>query len=556
MKFHHSACRQLISGLLLLCISQLGYAQAEFSASDDHSLFNVQRYSLEIDLYHCYKAPFPKNFRASEILTIKSGSILNRVKLNAVNTSLVIDSVGMAGVSYTHLNDTLTIQLDQDYNKGEHIQIQIYYQHRDVQDKAFYATDGFVFTDCPPEGARRWFPCMDRPSDKASWSLVAKVPSGVRLGSNGMLISSSFIADTLFYHWESNLPISTYLITLTSKVNFSIEHSYYHPASYSGDSVPIQIFFNSGENLNLFNKIIHPLTDFYSEKFGRYPFEKIGFATLNGAFPWGGMENQSMINLMQGGLSNQELIAHEFSHQWFGDLITCKTWAEVWLNESFATYATALWIEHSKGSGVFKNHLRTLAGEYLEDNPGWSVYNPKWDKQSPSPDELYNVSISYNKGACVLHQLREIIGDSVFFKILFHYATDVRLMYDNATTQDFINTANLIAGEDLSWYFKEWIFAPNHPIYENSYRIINTKKKGWEIKLSVKQTQKKAGIFRMPVEISIQFENSADSLFPITNEKRVQEYVFRFSRQPISLSFDPLDKILLKQSRTLRLNDQ
>jgi len=152
--------------------------------------YDVLKYCLSVDLYHCYSDPFSTAFPATEVITFKVDSVLNTICLNAVNTSLQVDSVGLAGISFFHDSDTLTIRLDHTYQTGKEVKVKIYYRHKNVVDHAFYANGGFVFTDTPPEGARKWFPCWDRPSDKALLDLTAKVPLNVKLGSNGRLADS------------------------------------------------------------------------------------------------------------------------------------------------------------------------------------------------------------------------------------------------------------------------------------------------------------------------------------------------------------------------------
>ncbi|MEI8226581.1 MAG: M1 family aminopeptidase, partial [Bacteroidota bacterium] len=311
--------------------------------------YDVQKYQIDMDIYASFTAPYPKSFSAKEVITFKVDSALNSIKLNAVNSSLQIDSVRMAGISFTHSSDTLGIILNRTYQPGETVNVRICYQHKNVSDNAFYASNGYVFTDFPPEGARKVFPCWDRPSDKALTDIIVKVPLSVRLGSTGHLADSTIIADTIYYNWVSVDPVSTYLVTITSKVGFLINNTWWKHLDDPNDSIPVLFYYKSGEVLVTANNLIKPLTDFFSEKFGEYPFKKIGFATLNSAFPWGGMENQTMVNLQPGGYTQEDLIAHEHSHQWFGDLITCGTWADIWLNEGFGTYCQKLWTENAYG---------------------------------------------------------------------------------------------------------------------------------------------------------------------------------------------------------------
>jgi len=540
----------------LICFPGLFYANPSGRAPTDTAHFymqhsyNVLKYSLDLDIFNCYSSPYPKSFSCIENITIEVDSTLSQIKLNAVNSSLTIDSVSMNGISFNHANDTLTIQLNRTYLPGEIAEIKVFYHHNNVSDNAFYVSGGFVFTDCPPEGARKWFSCWDRPSDKALWDLHVKVPATVRLGSTGLLTDSIVNADTVIYHWVSEFPASTYLFTISSRNNFLKQTGYWHKLSDPNDSVPVILYYKSGENLSIINEILTPLTDFYSEKFGDYALEKIGFATLNASFPWGGMENQTMVNLMPGGYSNESLIAHEHSHQWFGDLITCGTWADIWLNEGFGTYCSNLWIEHEDGYESYKNSMNLLANYYLNNNPGWPLYHPSWAIHTPPGNQLYNVAMSYNKGACVLHQLRYVLGDSLFFLVFNSYATDTNLMYKNAVTEDFLAKVNSVSGQNLQWFFDEWVYAPDHPIYENTASFFDSAGY-WQLLLDIRQSQTNTVFYTMPIQIRIDFLDGTDTLVQVNNDTNPQVFRFTFSKQPANLVFDPFRNILLKQASTI-----
>lgn len=542
---------------VFICLSFLPVTmQAAVIATDtahwymQHS-YDVLNYKLNLDVYNCYTTPYPRSFAAREVITIKADSALNSIKLNAVNSSLLIDSVRQAGISFTHANDTLVIQLDRTYQVGEVFNVRISYHHNNVSDNGFYVSNGYVFTDAPPEGARKWFPCWDRPSDKANTDITVKVPPGVRLGSNGLLSDSTVVADTIYYHWISTDPLATYLVSITSKAGFSIAKKYWHHLANPDDSIPVRLYYSSGEDVTNALNVVPLITNFYSTKFGEYPFQKIGFATLNTAFPWGGMENQTMINLMPGGYSNTSLMSHEHSHQWFGDMITCGTWADIWLNEGFATYCDKLYTEYTMGYNTYKGSMNILAGYYLAHNPGIPVYNPSWAIHTPSSDLLYSTALIYNKGACVLHQLRYVLGDTLFFAVMNAYALDTALRFKNAVTLDFIARVNQVSGSDYQWFFDEWIYEPNHPVYANTYNIRDLGNGLWKVDLELKQVQANPLFFRMPVEIKVRFADATDTIFKVENDSNPQEYSFNFSKQPSALVFDPNGNILLKQSTTV-----
>ena len=513
--------------------------------------YDVLKYRLSVDLYHCYFKPFPTDFPATEVITFKVDSALNLIRLNATNTSIRVDSVGLAGVSFTHTEDTLVIRLDRTYEPGTVVDVKIVYRHKNVNDHAVYANEGFVFTDTPPEGSRKWFPCWDRPSDKALFDLIAKVPMNVKLASNGSLSDSLLTGDTIYYHWVSRDPMATYLMTITSKIEFSLNIIFWHMLNHPADSIPVRFYFQSFQYPDTIEDVIKLMTNYFSLLLGEYPFEKIGFATLNGSFPWGGMENQTMINLATKGWQ-EGLISHEFSHQWFGDLITCGTWADIWLNESFATYCESLWLGHLAGDPAYRTHLERRANNYLANNPGFAIYNPSWAIHTPDLNMLYNAMIEYDKGACVLHQLRYVIGDTNFFHLIKAYATDTNFMFKNAITSDFIAKTNEIAGSDLSWFFDEWVNHPNHPLYSNSFEITNIGGGKWGLKLLLSQYQTNTIFFKMPIQVEVVFTDSSKILLRVFNDINRQLYDFIFTKKPVYIVFDPFRNILLKQAITIK----
>lgn len=506
--------------------------------------FDVIDYKLDLDLYNCFISPYPKSFTGSVIVTFKVDSTLNSISLNAVNSSLVIDSVGLAGTSYIHTSNILNINLDRTYAAGETAQIKIYYRHNNVSDNAFYASNGLVFTDCEPEGARKWFPCWDRPSDKATVELRAKTPAVVKLGSNGRLADSTRIGDTLYYHWISRDPVATYLVVISAKVNYGLDIVNWINPSNPNDTLPIRFYYNSGENITAAKQRIIPLTTFFSQTFGEHPFEKNGFATLNSQFPWGGMENQSLTSLCPN-CWGEYLMAHEYAHQWFGDMITCATWADLFLNEGFATFSEALWTESKSGYLAYKNDILNEANSYLGSNPGWAISNPNWAVTTPSTGTLFNYAITYAKGACVLHLLRYVLDDSLFFTGLKTYAADPSLKYKSAVISDFKNIMADVSGQNLDWFFDQWIYQPNHPYYQNGYYF---SKIGdyWEVGFLAKQVQTNTVFFKMPIELKISFTTGPDTLIRVMNEGNNQMFYFTFTRQPSSIKFDPDNEIVLK----------
>jgi aminopeptidase N len=518
--------------------------------------FDVLDYKLDLNLYNCFLSPYPRSFSASEIMTFRVETTLVTINLHAVNTSLTIDSVGLDARAFTHVNNTLTITLYRPFHHDEIAAVQIFYRHNDVADQAFYVSNGMVFTDCEPEGARKWFPCWDKPSDKATVNLKAKVPASVKLGSNGRLADSVRVADTIWYNWISRDPIATYLIVISAKVNYNLDIVHWRNPSSPSDSTPIRFYWNTGENQTNLNNIktkIIPMTTEFSRLFGVHPFEKNGFATLNSSFPWGGMENQTLTSLCPNCWS-ENLVSHEYAHQWFGDMISPATWADIWLNEGFATYLEAIWYEYTGGYTAYKSDIIADANSYLSGNPGWPIYNPAWAITTPNNSTLFNGPITYYKGACVLHMLRYTLGDSVFFRALKEYATDTtNFKHKSAATADFVTTTSQVAGEDMSWFFHQWVYSPNHPVYQNGYSFTSIGGGNWQVRFVAKQVQTNTVFFKMPIEIKIT-STTGDTTVRVMNDVNNQNFFFTVNRQPTGVQFDPNNNIVLKQGSTTILD--
>jgi aminopeptidase N len=350
-------------------------------------------------------------------------------------------------------------------------------------------------TDCEPEGARKWFPCWDKPSDKATLDLTAKVPGNVKLGSNGRLNDSLVTGDTIYYHWISRDPVATYIMVMSARVNYKLD------IVYAG-SKPIRFYYINSEGISPQSYMVD-LYNHFSGKFGPHPFEKDGFTTAAASgFPWGGMENQTLTTLCSGcwGVST---FTHEFAHQWYGDMITCATWADIWLNEGFATYIEAIWLEHTGGYSAYKSDILGDASSYFSGNTGNPIYRPEWAINTPPNSQLFNYALTYAKGACVLHMLRYVLQDtSVFFNCLRGYALDtVNFRYQSAATDDFTAKISQLAGQDLTWFVDQWVKQPNHPVYGNYYQFVNLGGGSWAIGFQARQTQSNTPFHRMPLTL-------------------------------------------------------
>jgi aminopeptidase N len=509
--------------------------------------FDVLNYTLNLDLFENFDSPYPQDYTASNIITFRVDTV---IKLNAVNSSIQINGIGMAGISFSHQDDTLSIQLDQTYNPGDIVDVKIDYYHKNVEDGAFYCNGGFIFTDCEPEGARKWFPCYDRPSDKATLDLTAKVPSSVLFGSNGRLADSTTVADTTWFHWISRDPIATYIMVMSAKKNWNLDIVYWDRPSTPGDPMPIRFYYNNGENPSNMEEKVPQMADWFNVFYGEHPFEKDGFATLNNEFAWGGMENQSLTSLCPG-CWGESLICHEFAHQWFGDAISPGTWADLWLNEGFATWSESLWWERDGGYAAYKDDVENNASYYMSANPGWPVYNPDWAVNTPGNNTLFNYAITYCKSSCMLHLLRYSMTDELFFPAIYAYATDTaNFRYKNAVTEDFQAKLEESSGMDLEWFFESWVKQANHPVYQNEYSITDMGDGTWNLNFLANQVQNNAPFFPIPIEIWVYFTDGSDTTVRVMNDENQQFFWFNFDKQPGAILFDKDNEIVIKQAST------
>lgn len=517
-----------------------------FSQSELEKDFDILKYNLELDLFNNYQQPYPHSFDGKLEIEFKALDEVAQLKLNASSFSMMINNVSGEDISFQHKSDTLYVKFNKPIKKNSIRRITIKYHHNDVIDGAFFVKDGMLFTNNAPQGARKWFPCFDHPSDKALFELKAKTPADVLLGSNGLLVDSTKIADTIFYNWKTVYPLSTYLVVISSKKNYQLDEIEWN--SLTGRKIPVRFYWNEGENqsaLNLIKSITPQMMDYFSELLCDYPFEKNGYATLNELFIFGGMENQTLISLCKD-CWNEELVAHEFAHQWFGNLITLKTWSDVWLNEGFATFAEGLWIEHRFGEDAYKQFMAVQAERFFQAEDKFPIFNTDWRDKVPDINKLYNGPIIYAKASAVLHMLRYVLGDSVFFNALKSYTNDPELQFGNISTEEFISKIINYTGKDLGWYFNQWLAGTYYPVYKNFYSITQTDSE-FIVDLVFTQENKENIYYQMPFQIKILFDDGTTVEEILFNEMNNQNFQFIYNKKPVKIYFDSENNILLKE---------
>jgi len=380
-----------------------------------------------------------------------------------------------------------------------------------------YRGDPWIWSLSEPYGARDWFPCKDHPGDKAdSADIIITCDSILTVGSNGRLVSVEYNNDgTGTYHWQERYPIASYLISVAIGRYTQVHQYFLYTDSDSMDVVHYVLAANeeaAGEGLG---KTVDMLRIF-SDLFGLYPFikEKYGHADIGQG---GAMEHQTLTSTTT---YAENVIAHELAHQWFGDMITCRTWPDIWLNEGFAQYSTALYLERKYGADTYWNYIRGEASRArLAEG---SVYVEDTSQVS----SLFDGSLVYAKGAMILHMLRHVVGDSLFFNVLYSYANDTSFMFKTASTPDFRSVCERVCGIDLGYFFQQWIYGAGYPRYTLAW---DAARSGGANIVSVSLTQKVNGgepeYFIMPLDITISGDMT-DTTVTVFNDSLSQNFVF------------------------------
>lgn len=313
-----------------------------------------------------------------------------------------------------------------------------------------------VYVASEPNGAAMWFPANDHPLDKATFTFEITVSNNYVVAANGLLQTITENDDeTLTYRWEASDPMATYLATVNIG-DFVVQ------TAEGPNGLPIRNYFPS-RIAESATQAFAPTADmiaFYSEIFGPYPFEAYGVVVADTDLPFA-LETQTISlfgnRIAVGRSSAETVIAHELAHQWFGNSVSLSRWKDIWLNEGFATYASLLWLEHTRGTEAFQNEVE---GYYL------FIANSNLATQrfaapaNPQQRDLFNAGV-YVRGAVALHALRLEVGDAAFFDILRAYYD--RFKYSNATTEDFIAVAEEVSGKDLAAFFDAWLYAEEVP---------------------------------------------------------------------------------------------
>ena len=529
----------------------------EQSITPNQEMYDVKYYSINL-----IPNPTTEMLKGTieivaEVLSLSLDSMEFNFWEGMTITDLYLSSLPDHRLSYFNNDDILSIDLDSTFQQAELIALTVIYegypQNSGYNSFAFdtYNGDPMIWTLSAPYGARAWWPCKDVPSDKAdSLDIRVTVPNDLIVASNGTLRETNTLGDTTTYWWHEQYPISTYLVSLAIHPYTVSYDNYFYNDTTDTMEIHFYMFPNHHDHYAALNAKTKDMISCFVNLFGEYPFveEKYGHAEVVPSH-FGAVEHQTCTSFDFTYFITpfwiEWMINHELAHQWWGNLVTCKDFHHIWLNEGFATYSSAFWYEYLEGPGA--------ASEYMMDNgyylgPG-TVY-----VENPNDFEIiFDTNLTYLKAAFVVHMLRHVVTDTVFFKILKTYASSPQHQYGSATTEDFQAICEQLSGMNLQKFFQQWIYEEYYPFYEYHWTV-SPDSIGFKVNLVIDQVQQRrvaqnAPIFWMPIDIKMTTD-SYDTTFVIWDSLESQSFEFYLEQEPHTIELDPGNWIL-KQSEEI-----
>jgi len=458
---------------------------------------------------------------------------------------------GGESLKYKHDGDRLRIKLNRSYSRADTVTLTVQYNGQDPSDGLFFddASENhpkMVSSNSWPDHARYWFPCYDAPNDKVTHEVIATVKKPLKVLSNGRLISVRHNEESgeVTYHWYQEKPHSTYLSMLAigpfSVIEDSLDNLTINHWVYPGDEENAQrIFACTPGAIAYFNNL-----------FGvSYPWAK--YDHVIGPRQGGGAEATSATILGLGVIHDpapdldanwERIIAHEAAHQWWGDLVTLRTWSETWLNEGFATYFDHMYVAATRGEDEGAVDLLVKKMAYLNEAGNRYIRPIVFDRYNRIEDNFDNHT--YQKAAANIHLLRHLLGDDDFYRILKSFLQEYA--FKSVDTENFIATIQSAADKDMRWFFDQCFYRPGHPVFEIESTWDSTVQ---VLTMSIRQVQDTTTgtpVFKLPVTIGIIKASGEKVSEKVWIEEQEELFQWQLDGRPKMVRFDE-GNILLKE---------
>ena len=445
-------------------------------------------------------------------------------------------------VSYSHDNDVLLIETGVLEYSSRDI-INVVYSGMPITGLIIGPNmhgDRTFFSDNWPNKARNWLPLVDHPYDKSTAEFVVIAPNHYQVISNGLLVEETNLNKELKKtHWKQSVPISCWLYAL-GVAEFAVDYVDY----FEGKSIQTWVYKQDRDNGFYDFKIPTKHTmEFFSDYIGPFAYEKLANVQSNSVK--GGMESATAIFYSDVSVTGdrsvrwRNVVIHEVAHQWFGNCVTEYDWDDVWLSEGFATYFTLMFREHAYGRDDFVNGLndakRLVYNHYKTDKESSIVHNNLKDMK-----DVLTYSLQYQKGAWVLHMLRNYVGEDNFRKGIRNYYK--KYYNSTTTTNQFKTEMEVVSGMNLETFFDQWLYKGGNMVLDGNWKF--DEKKG-RIEVNLNQVQNDGYLFEMPVELGISYnDKNLEKIQTVKLEKEKGRFYIASDSKPISIKIDPNTKLL------------
>jgi aminopeptidase N len=442
-------------------------------------------------------------------------------------------------------NGKLSVTLDRPHGPGETLELAIEYSGSPTKGLQFILADPAyperpmaIWTQGQAEDTRYWLPCYDYPNERATSEMIITAPDPMFVVSNGTLIETrKNSGETTTYHWKMDVPHVTYLISLAVG-DFAVYHD-------KVDDLPVDYYVAKGVDEATARRFMGKtpqMIRFFSKSLGQ-PYPYVKYATTCLPEFGGGMENISATSMTDTALHDEiaalegdsdGLVAHELVHQWFGDLLTCKDWSHTWLNEGFASYFDPLFAEQDRGQDAFRLDMDDVLQSYLQNDRRYR--RPIVETRYESSLQMFD-RMTYGKGACVLHTLRGVLGDELWWKGIRAYVAAHKLQV--VDTDDFRKSMEAASGKDLKWFFDQWLWKAGHPELKVRWRYEDADK---TVRVKVEQTQsldEQTPLFKLPTSLEITEDAGKTRVVPIVIDAALHEFVIPAADRPKMVQIDP-----------------